>query len=144
MKQKSLLKLIPLLLLVIMGAVLTSSCARKTEIQTQAIEDVTAQEARELIQGNKKNPDFIIVDVRTPAEYDEGHIENALNVDFKSRSFKSEISKLDRDKKYLIHCRSGVRSRGALSIMVELDFKEIYHLYEGIIGWDKEGYPTVK
>ena len=144
MKQKSLLKLIPLLLLVIMGAALTSSCAEKAEVQTQIIADITAQEAFELIQENKNNPDFIIVDVRTPAEYDEGHIENALNVDFNSGNFESEIGKLDRAKKYLMHCRSGNRSRGALEIMVELDFEEVYHLYEGIIGWDKAGYPTIK
>ena len=144
MKQKSLLKLIPLLLLVIMGGALTSSCAEKAEIRTQTIEDITAQEAFELIQENKNNPDFIIVDVRTPAEFNEGHIENALNVDFNSGNFESEIGKLDRDKKYLMHCRSGNRSRGALAVMVELDFKEVYHLYEGIIGWDKEGYPTIK
>ncbi len=144
MKQKSLLKLIPLLLLVIMGAALASGCASKTEVQTQKIEDITAQEAFELIQENKNNPDFIIVDVRTPAEYDEGHIENALNVDFNSGSFESEIGKLDRIKKYLIYCRSGTRSRGALAVMVELDFEEIYHLYEGILGWDKGGYPTIK
>ena len=144
MKQKSLLKLIALSLLVIMGATLTGSCAEKAEIQTQIIEDITAQEAFKLIQENKNNPDFIIVDVRTPAEFIDGHIEDALNVDFNSGSFESEISKLDRAKKYLIHCRSGVRSRGALDIMVELNFREVYHLYEGIIGWDKEGYPTIK
>ena len=144
MKQKSLLKLIPLLLLVIMGGALTSSCAEKAEIRTQTIEDITAQEAFELIQENKNNPDFIIVDVRTPAEFNEGHIENALNVDFNSGNLESEIGKLDRDKKYLMHCRSGNRSRGALAVMVELDFKEVYHLYEGIIGWDKEEYPTIK
>jgi len=142
-KQKSLLILIPLLLLT-MGATLTSSCAEQTEVPTQIIEDVSAQEALNLIQENKSDPDFIIVDVRTSAEYAEGHIENAINIDFSSVSFKSEISKRDRAKKYLIYCRSGNRSRGALDIMVELDFIEVYHLYEGIIGWSAAHYPVVK
>ena len=119
-------------------------CATKTEPPTQIAIDVTAQEAFNLIKENTNNPDFIIVDVRTPREFVDGHIENAINIDFNSGAFSDEISKLDRTKKYLVYCRSGNRSRGAVNEMTELAFEDIYHLYAGIIGWSKAGYPVTK
>jgi len=134
-------------LLFITGLVLTAGCGEKTELNTpgatkQLIRDVTANEAFSLIQQNQDNPDFIIIDVRTPKEFAEAHIENAINIDFRSATFKNEISKLDRNKKYLIYCRSGNRSRGALDAMVELGFKQVYHLSDGIVKWIEEGYPV--
>ena len=141
------LRILVISLLIIAGIAL-AGCGGKVETQTpaadQIIEDVTAQEAYDLIQQNQGNHDFVIIDVRTPAEFDEGHIENALNVDFQSQSFKSEINEFDRNKKYLIYCRSGNRSRGALAIMVGFRFKEVYHLSEGIVKWINEGYPVAR
>ncbi|MFC1956186.1 rhodanese-like domain-containing protein [Chloroflexota bacterium] len=142
-KQKLLLLLIiPLLLTPI--AVLSNGCTEKAELQNQSITDVTAKEAISIIQENKNNPDFIIVDVRTPEEYAEGHIDNAVNIDFNSGVFNDETSKLDRYKTYLIYCRSGNRSSRAVDVMRRLDFAKIYHFHEGIIGWNNVGYPVTK
>jgi len=126
------------------AAILTVSCAEESEAPTQTIKDVTAEEAFNLIQENKSDPNFIIVDVRTPQEFAEGHIENAINIDFRSDAFKDEVGNLDRTRKYLLYCRSGNRSQGALSIMTELGFREVYHLSAGIIGWAEAGYPVTK
>ena len=82
--------------------------------ETRTAEDITAEEAFTLIQANQQNPEFVIIDVRTPEEFTDGHIENAINLDFRSDGFRNEIERLDRDKTYLIYCRSGNRSRGAL------------------------------
>jgi len=79
-----------------------------------------------------------------PEEFAEGYIENAINIDFRSETFQDEIDKLDKNKKYLIYCRSGVRSRSALDIMAELNFKEAYNILGGIIAWNAEGLPTTK
>ena len=114
------------------------------ETPTQIIEDITPQEASGLINKKRGNPDFIIIDVRAPSEFADGHIDNALNIDSHSKSFESEISKLDKGKPYLIYCRSGNRSRGALDTMVKLSFKEVYHLSAGIIGWLEEGLPPTE
>ncbi len=143
MKPKDLAMLIASLLLVSV-AVLTGSCTEQSEAPTQTIADVDAREAFNLIQKNQDNPDFVIVDVRTHEEFIDGHIEDAINIDFRSDSFNGEISRLDTDKTYLIYCRSGNRSRGALEVMIELGFMEVYHLSAGIIGWLDEGLPTVK
>ena len=81
----------------------------------------------------KKN--FPIIDVRTPAEFWEGHIDNAINIDFKSNSFINEISKLDKSKTYLIYCRSGNRSSKAALIMDSLGFKKTIDLEGGFLRW---------
>ena len=81
-----------------------------TNTSAQAIHDISAAEAYALIRDNKDNPDFIIIDVRTPDEYAAGHLENSKLIDYDNKSFSTEISKLDRNKKYLIYCRTGNRS----------------------------------
>ena len=143
MGRKYLVMLVLFLLLLTVPLVI-GSCAEKAEKPTQIVKDVTAQEAFALIKENQGNPDFIIVDVRTPEEFADGHIENAVNIDFRSKGFKDKVVKLDKDKTYLIHCRSGNRSRGALDVMTELGFTEVYHLSAGIIGWQGAGLPIAK
>ena len=132
----------------VIGVVLTGGCvADKTatpETPTQIIENITPQEASTLIQDNQDNPDFIIIDVRTPEEFAEEYIENAINTDFYSETFQDELSNLDKDKTYLIYCRSGGRSGNALNIMAELNFREVYNISGGIIAWKAAGLPTTK
>ena len=79
-----------------------------------------------------------LVDVRTPNEYREGHIGNAVNINVNSPEFISDIQKLDKKKKVYVYCRSGKRSAMAVKKMDSLGFKKIYNLPVGIIGWDKE------
>ena len=113
-------------------------------IGTRLIEDITPQEAFTLIQENQTNPDFVIIDVRTPEEFTQEYIENALNLNYHSETFQDELNQLDKSKTYLIYCQSGNRSRNALNIMAELNFKEAYNMLGGIAEWKKEGLPTVK
>jgi len=121
----------------VIGVVLTGGC-------TQIIEDITPQEAFTLIQENQNSPDFVIIDVRTPEEFADGHIENAINIDFYSETFQDELNELDKNKTYLVYCRSGRRSRNALDIMEELNFREAYNMSDGIIEWKAAGLPTIK
>jgi len=114
------------------------------ETPTQIIEDITPQEALTLIQENQNNPDFVIIDVRTPEEFAEGYIENAVIIDFRSETFMDELNKLDKDKTYIIYCRSGRRSSSALNTMAELNFREAYNILGGITKWQEGGLPTTK
>jgi len=125
----------------VIGAALTGGCVLDG---TAIIEDITPQEAFTLIQSNQNNPDFVIIDVRTSAEFAEGHIENATIIDFYSETFRDTLNTLDKDKAYLIYCRVGGRSGSALDIMAELNFKEAYNILGGINQWNTEGLPTVK
>ena len=107
-----------------------------------AVQNIDTQKAFDLIQKNRDNPEFVILDVRTPDEFRGGHIPKAINIDLYSADFRSEIGKLDKNKKYLVYCRSGVRSAQASEIMRELGFKNIFNLLQGFNQWVASGYPT--
>lgn len=88
--------------------------------------------------------DVIIIDIRTQEEYVSGHIENSINIDYYSPSFRSNLNSLDKNKTYLIYCRSGSRSSSALNIMEELDFVEVFELSGGINSWNNSKLPLVR
>lgn len=85
-----------------------------------------------------------LVDVRTPEEYNAGHIPNAININFNDPSFQSNIQKLDKKKPVLIYCAAGGRSARALKILNELKFKEVFELSVGFNGWAQSGKPSIK
>jgi rhodanese-related sulfurtransferase len=72
-----------------------------------------------------------VIDVRTKAEYDVGHIDNALNMDFYSSDFSAQLNTLDKSGTYLIYCRTGHRSGQALDIMKGLGFTNVSDLRGG-------------
>lgn len=104
-----------------------------------AVIDLTPEEAQQLIA---ENPDIVILDVRTPVEFLVSHIENAVNVNYYSFSFRKKIKQLDRSKTYLVHCQTGVRSGKTLPIMLEAGFTNIYHLTDGFKAWSDADLPT--
>ena len=112
--------------------------------QENQVKDLSALEANALIQENTDNPDFSIIDVRTPEEYKEGHLKGAVNINLNSETFREDIAQLDRSKTYLIYCRSGRRSARAVRIMQKLEFTNIIHMVNGIIEWNAEKLPLEK
>lgn len=66
-----------------------------------------------------------VIDVRTPAEYDSGHLDGALNIDVQSADFEALVSELPKDDTYVVYCRSGNRSATAAQIMEGLGFTDI-------------------
>jgi rhodanese-related sulfurtransferase len=75
----------------------------------------------------------ILIDVRTPDEFNDGHIDKAVNIDISNPEFKNEIKKLDKSLTYFLYCLSGSRSGMALRIMKNIGINNIYDLYGGII-----------
>lgn len=126
------------------GSLYHPGYAAESDSQTPLFKDVTPQEAYSLIQENKTNPNFIILDVRTPREFAGGHIEGAVNIDYNAPTFKDDVNGLDKTKMYLVYCRTSRRSRGAFDLMKALEFQEVYHMLGGIVGWTSEGLPTAK
>lgn len=104
-------------------------------------ENISAVEAFQIISVNSKNPDFIILDVRTTGEYSESHIEQALNIDKSAPDFETQLAGLDKNKQYLLYCKAGVRSAYALEIMKKLGFKNVSHIKDGIDGWKNAKFP---
>ena len=124
-----------------------SACSSKEEPSSEPNQDAnsTSQEfqftnmkAVEAAKILKDNPNAVILDIRTPAEFNEGHIPNAVNIDYKADGFESELDKLDRDTTYLMHCRSGRRSANSFETFKKLGFKNIIHMDDGILGWKEE------
>jgi rhodanese-related sulfurtransferase len=107
------------------------------------VPSISVYDAYILIQKNKGNPNFVIIDVRTPDEFNSGHIENAINIDYESPDFVSNISKLDINKQYIVYCRTGVRGTAATLAMITLGFKNVQNLTGAILAWTAAGYPTV-
>jgi len=97
--------------------------------------NMKASEAAKIL---KNNPEAVVLDIRTPKEYAEGHIPDAINIDYKADSFQSELEKLDRDTTYLMHCRSGRRSANSLEIFEKLGFRHVIHMDDGILGWQED------
>lgn len=82
-----------------------------------------------------KKPDAVVLDVRTPEEYKEGHLKNAQLLDYNSGAFDSSYQKLDKNKTYLVYCKSGKRSDKAASKMKEAGFDKVAQLKDGYQGW---------
>ncbi len=123
--------------------VFAESNSPKTSSQIQIIKDIPPDEAFVLIKKNKDNSNLVILDVRTSKEFEGEHIENAINLDFFSESFKDDLNKLDKNKIYITHCRSGGRSAKTLEIMKGLGFIEVYNMIGGITEWKSKGLPTI-
>ncbi|MCR5270947.1 MAG: rhodanese-like domain-containing protein [Prevotella sp.] len=89
------------------------------------------------------NSDVVVLDVRTDSEYVEGHIEKAINIDFKKKDFvEKATSTLPADKTIAIYCRSGRRSAGAATLLTSKGFK-LVNLKGGIIAWTEAQKPIV-
>jgi rhodanese-related sulfurtransferase len=86
---------------------------------------------------------IITLDVRTPGEFNEGHIEGAQLIDFQSGNFENEIATLDKSKTYAVYCRSGNRSGQAVKVMSDAGFSNLYNLNGGVIDWANAGLPLV-
>lgn len=93
---------------------------------------------------NSEENEVVIIDVRTPPEYNDGHVKDALLINVNSRDFQEEVGKLDREKQYYVYCRSGMRSARAQSLMQNLGFTKVCNVEGGILRMKEEGIPLVE
>jgi rhodanese-related sulfurtransferase len=94
---------------------------------------VTPDEAEKLI---KDTPGLIILDVRSPEEFEHEHIKGAKNMNVHDAEFQKQVAELDQTKPVLIHCQSGRRSAEALQELAgKVAFPKVYHLPSGFKGW---------
>ena len=105
---------------------------------------VSAKEAADLIEKHNGDNDFAILDIRTPGEFQSGHLPDAILVDFYSQTFADQLSRLNKKKTYLVYCRTGNRSTSSLSLFKKLKFEKIYHMSTGISGWKSQDLPVIK
>ena len=121
------------IIIVLVGILSLASCKQSNKNGQQ--ESLSATEFSKKIDGK---PEAQIIDVRTPEEFEKGHLLNAHNYDWNGSNFDSEISSLDKNKAIFVYCLSGGRSSSAASKMRAEGFKEVYELDGGIIKWRAE------
>jgi len=87
--------------------------------------------------------EYTLIDIRTMDEFNSGHLKNAAQNDYyQTQQFSSYLDSLDKNKKYLIYCRTGHRSGLALGIMQQKGFTNVSDLSGGITAWTSSGLPT--
>ena len=121
--------------------IVMTTCAMQASgwIHNDSIISVSAPEFKKEI----KSDSVQLVDVRTPQEYAEGHIDGALNINVQSDDFKELAQReLSKDSTVLVYCRSGRRSLDAAEMLTVLGYK-VVNLKGGIIEWKEEGFPVL-
>lgn len=124
--------------LVIIGAVLT---AQDRQLDNGLI---TAEEVAEMLSTRTADSDIVILDVRTPEEFAQGHIPGAVNINFLDSAFKDQIQTLSREKHYILVCRSGNRSGKAMAIMQQYGFTWLRNMTGGMLAWRQKQFSEEK
>ena len=118
--------------LFLMPAFFANSCGQSDK-KIQVVKPALFQELL------KTGDNLVLLDVRTPEEYNSGAIANAVNIDFYETDFSDKLSKLDKSKTYLVYCRSGKRSNKTANMLIDQGFKNVVDLDGGIIAWQEAG-----
>ena len=113
--------------------ILLSGCAATKEENKIMYNKITAEEAKEMID----TQEVIILDVRTQEEFIEKHIEDALLIPDYELEKLAESKLPDKNKKILVYCRSGNRSKSAARLLIDMGYTDVYD-FGGIINWPYE------
>lgn len=105
-----------------------------------SVTHVDAQGAHALLASQ---PGTLVLDIRTPREIEGGYIESAIFADFSHNDFEAQLTALDKETPYIVHCKGGGRSTKALSTLEKLGFKNITHMDGGLDDWKRAKLPLV-
>lgn len=92
----------------------------------------------------KKHSEISILDIRPQTEFEREHIQGAENLDYNGHQFQSKVEKLDKEKKYIIYCKSGVRGGYFMEKMKESGFTGAYNILGGFAAWKVSKLPLGK
>ena len=126
-----------LFVLVLALSVLVTACSSDTT--TQSIELVSPTEAAQVIADDPAG--LVVLDIRTPQEFNEARLADAVMVDFYAEDFAAQLETLDKDVPYVMYCNSGNRSSDAVKTMKDLGFVEVYEIDGGIVNWYDQCLP---
>jgi rhodanese-related sulfurtransferase len=133
-----------LIFIVILITILILLSAQELKSGQNLTSHLTAQQFYDQIKFYKDTSgEFTLLDIRTKPEFEQGHISEAVMLDFYAPDFVEKLKQLDREGHYLIYCRSGNRTGQTIILMDHLGFKHVAHLKNGIISWVKAGFTLV-
>lgn len=110
-----------------------------SQVDATSFKSVKATEFNQLMQSG----DFVVLDIRTAKEFDEGHIENAVNLDFYSKNFDQLVLNYKKNG-IMIYSRSSGQSQQAITKLISLGFKNIIELENGLVGWKRDGFTLTR
>jgi len=122
--------------------------ASKPESSLSGFETVSVDEAREMLEKD----DFFLLDVRTPVEFNESHIEGAVLIPLENgygsnlgpdQLLEARINEVPEGEKVLVYCRTGRRNAVASQMLVDAGYTDVYNMGGGISDWIEAGYPVV-
>ncbi len=112
--------------------------------KNQSTETIRPQDAFKMIEEHKDDSNLVILDVRPQNEFELEHVPGAINLDYEGHEFKKKVENIDKEKNYVIYCRSGVRGEYFMGIMKELGFPHVYNILGGFTGWKVSKLPLTK
>jgi phage shock protein E len=119
----------------IAAALLLTGCSTSSNANNLSVTEFSAKAAEAGV---------ITLDVRTPGEYAEGHLQGSQLIDFQSGNFENEIATLDKNATYAVYCRSGSRSGQAVKVMQDAGFTNVFNMNGGVIDWANAGLPLIR
>ena len=123
------------LIFLFLGVMLLTACGKTTEnVQEAVFVSITAEEAKEIMDTEEG---YVILDVRTQEEYDEGHIPGAVLIPNTEVENRAEEALPDKEQLILVYCRRGRRSKMAAQILADLGYTNVKE-FGGIIDWPYE------
>jgi len=130
--NRKLIGLVLALLLVV------AACSSSSD--TATIDLVSPAEAAQVVEDDPAG--LVVLDIRTPEEFNDVRLAGAINVDYYDADFADQLDALDKNDPYVMYCRSGNRSSDAIKTMKELGFVEVYEIDGGIVNWYDSGFPV--
>jgi rhodanese-related sulfurtransferase len=132
-----------LLSIVVLAGLMVSSCnsSSSSDNQENTTDNTPVNTGervldKEAFAAGMKKSGAVLVDLRMPGEFDQGHIEGAINIDFFGPEFKYKLLELNKKKKYYLYCKNETRSKMSMQFMQDNDFKEVYMLKGGYEEWN--------
>ncbi|MFM1898044.1 MAG: hypothetical protein RL577_284 [Bacteroidota bacterium] len=133
--------------LLLMGALSMGACQGQTaESSSTTTTEAAASFQNIQVAGAQtmiNSGEHILIDVRTPGEFTEAHIDGATMIDINGSDFESGMAALDKSKSYVVICRSGGRSARASQYMIDHGFTKVTNVEGGMNAWLASGYPSV-
>ncbi len=127
-----------------------SACSHKTSARRHGqgkpvfLKNVEPEQIFALIKESKGDPNFVILDVRTPEEFAQGRIDGAININYYADDFKDKLAGLDKNMTYVVYCRTGRRSAETFEMLRRAGFTAVYHISGGFERWLADDLPILR
>lgn len=118
--------------LLLFSLIATSACG-------QPRKDVSVSEAKALIEKGK----VVVLDVRTPSEWNSGHLKDAVHANVNDANFEATVASLSKKKPVIVYCAVGGRSARASDILTKKGWKTVYNMVGGYNAWVSAGLPVI-